>query len=209
MTQVSPIPSFCSGPADFQRQFESLYASFLLNPPWNKLYRHALAPRFSREISLGEDLLFNLAYLKKSCKIEIIADCPYFYVAEQPGSLTKRYRENRVEWELRLYRETTDFLREVFGATYMSPSVQRIGAAAVLADIVGYYANSPASNRQKKRVLTGWAQDTGAQELFWAAGEGRAQVRNRSKLLANLLRRNWVALAALYLNGLRLLGKTD
>ncbi|MZL70665.1 MULTISPECIES: glycosyltransferase family 2 protein [Eubacteriales] len=207
--EVSPIPSFCSGPIDFQKQFEKLYSAFLINPPWNKLYRRALVASFSQGISLGEDLLFNLAYLKKSCKIEVITDCPYFYVAEQPGSLTKRYQESRVDWELVLYKETTDFLQEVFGATYISSAVREVSASALLADIVGYYANSPAPKQQKRDVLAEWAQDPGAQELFWAVGRGEISVRRRSKLLANLLRRNQLAVASLYLNGLRLLEKVD
>lgn len=209
VTEVSPMPSFCSGPTDFQKQFEKLYSTFLINPPWNKLYRRNLVSSFSLGISLGEDLLFNLAYLEKSCKIEVIADCLYFYVAEQPGSLTKRYQESRVDWELVLYRETTDFLREVFGATYKSPSVREISASALLADIVGYYANSPASSQQKRSALAGWAQDPGAQELFLAVDRGETPVRKRSKLLASLLRRNQLAWASLYLNGLRLLRKVD
>ena len=50
--------------ASGEENFLTLYSQGYLNMPWNKLFKRALAGRFDESLSLGEDLLFNLAYLR-------------------------------------------------------------------------------------------------------------------------------------------------
>ena len=91
--------------------FIPLYQSTYLNPPWNKMYiRENIAERFPIEMSLGEDLVFNLCYLKKCKKIRIISDMAYIYTIGQPGSLTSKYNNNAVECLENKIKYILDFL---------------------------------------------------------------------------------------------------
>ena len=49
-----------------EENFLTLYGHGFLNMPWNKLYRRELAGKFDESLSLGEDLLFNLDYLRRT-----------------------------------------------------------------------------------------------------------------------------------------------
>ena len=61
-------------------KFVPLYRTTYLNPPWNKIYkRDNIKFLFTVEMSLGEDLVFNLNYLAECKKIGIIPDMEYVY----------------------------------------------------------------------------------------------------------------------------------
>jgi len=80
---------------DFQRK--ELFA-----PLWNKVFRREIVEeyhlRMDEAVSLGEDLLFNYAYLD-ACREQIcIINQPlYCYTKSENGSLNTRYRENLKE----------------------------------------------------------------------------------------------------------------
>lgn len=78
--------------------FTQLYQSTYLNPPWNKMYiRENIKYQFPTDMSLGEDLIFNLEYLKNAKNIEVIPDEIYIYTVGQPNSLTAKYHSNALE----------------------------------------------------------------------------------------------------------------
>lgn len=92
------LPEKTLGSSEVIEDFIPLYQSTYLNPPWNKMYiRENIVEKFPTEMSLGEDLVFNLCYLRKCEKIRIISDMVYVYTVGQPGSLTSRYNNNAVE----------------------------------------------------------------------------------------------------------------
>ncbi|MGM8140298.1 glycosyltransferase family 2 protein [Enterococcus italicus] len=79
-------------------KFVPLYHTTYLNPPWNKMYiRENIQFLFPLEMSLGEDLVFNLKYLIKCKRIGIIPDIEYIYTMGQLDSLTTKYQRNAVE----------------------------------------------------------------------------------------------------------------
>lgn len=77
-----------------------LSARYLLNAPWNKLYRteviraHALC--MPENICIAEDLWFNLQYLEAmgDCPIVILNQVTYYYVRSGETSLDHGYRSN-------------------------------------------------------------------------------------------------------------------
>lgn len=81
-------------------------ASFYVGVLWNKIYRRDIieehAMRFHEGTSLGEDFLFNLAYLRHIAYVTCIADRLYYYELQGAGSLTSNrgdidtYIANRV-----------------------------------------------------------------------------------------------------------------
>lgn len=76
----------------------------LLSPPWNKLYKRSLIKtRFDERTSFGEDLIFNLAYLKECKKISFIPDTPFFHTKDNCESLSRKVYPRRLN-EIELYR---------------------------------------------------------------------------------------------------------
>ena len=60
--QKVPVVSGKTGAENFLQ----LYGRGYMNMPWNKLFKRSLVGRFDESISLGEDLLFNLDYLRRA-----------------------------------------------------------------------------------------------------------------------------------------------
>jgi len=97
----------------FAKEFLLLYEKSFLNMPWNKLYRRNLAGSFDTSLSLGEDLLFNLQYLKKCKKISVLGEALCCYLQEeQKTTLSSKKRANRLELAKRLCKETEKFYQD-------------------------------------------------------------------------------------------------
>lgn len=57
-----------------------IYTNSLLNPPWNKLYKHEkILKMFDESLSLGEDLIFNIDYILNIQRISVINNYTYYY----------------------------------------------------------------------------------------------------------------------------------
>ena len=68
------------------------------NAAWNKLFKKGLTGRFDTSLSLGEDLLFNIDYLKKCSKVAVIPDALIHYIQEEKGNtLSSKKRDNKLE----------------------------------------------------------------------------------------------------------------
>lgn len=100
----------------FGEDFLSLYERSFLNMPWNKLYRRELLGRFDTSLSLGEDLLFNLDYLRRCHKVAVLAKPLCYYIQEEKKvTLSSKKREDRLLLARRICRETEDFYQEQWG----------------------------------------------------------------------------------------------
>lgn len=71
-----------------------------LGQPWNKIYKKSIIDKykikFDENLSYGEDLKFNLDYLKNVSKLRIISDCLYRCNISSNG-LARSYRDNKFE----------------------------------------------------------------------------------------------------------------
>lgn len=90
-----------------------MYDRHLLNSPCNKLYNKSIILRhniqFREDIDLGEDLLFNVAYLKtrEIQNAYILEDIKYYYRAQNSVTLCSRYDKN-------YFRNQVEQFQEVF-----------------------------------------------------------------------------------------------
>ncbi len=90
--------------------FSELYIGCFFNSLWNKLYKREYIGEFDPKLSLGEDLLFNLDYLKKCSIIKTTDSVLYHYnINHNMNSLTHLYRENNLEIKEMLYMEMKNF----------------------------------------------------------------------------------------------------
>lgn len=87
-----------------------VFNNHLLNVPFNKLYHKKTLLeydiKFREEISLGEDLFFNIDYLK-TCKIKgvvILDNNIYFYRVGNVNSLSNKYDDRYFEHQLELFK---------------------------------------------------------------------------------------------------------
>lgn len=105
--------------SDIENDFYYLYKKPFLNSPWNKLYRKSLIKcYFDNNISLGEDLKFNLEYFNNSKNVKIIDDCIYNYTIDDKETLSKVYRYNQIEIDRNLYSITRRFCLDNFSENF-------------------------------------------------------------------------------------------
>ncbi|MBR6316429.1 MAG: glycosyltransferase family 2 protein [Lachnospiraceae bacterium] len=112
-----------------REQIEKLYIDDLLNMPWNKLYKKELIrAEFPTDLSLGEDLCFNLDYMLQTKRISVLCDSVYDYtVDESATSLSYQKRSDRVYVCMRLYRKANAFFRALAERTENPDGTSTIG----------------------------------------------------------------------------------
>lgn len=100
---------------DNQAEFLSLYKSGFLNMPWNKLYKKSLiSDGFPTDLNLGEDLLFNQAYILQCKKIVSITASVCNYIQDDRGTtLSTKKRMDKIPIALRLYEQSTQFFKKL------------------------------------------------------------------------------------------------
>lgn len=97
---------------DIDRLIPRLFSNWFINSPWNKLYRRSLIKSgFNTNCSLGEDLLFNLEYLKEVNTFTSINKALYNYISDNEGSLTKRRGEEYIQSIKDVYSGSAEFYK--------------------------------------------------------------------------------------------------
>ena len=87
-----------------------------INSPINKLYKSNIIKEnnlfMDKEISLGEDFIFNLKYLKY-CKNVIFSDKAYYhYWMKTDNNLTFRFREDKLDLMYLMYKISVEYFKE-------------------------------------------------------------------------------------------------
>ncbi|MDQ5984138.1 MAG: hypothetical protein RUMPE_01174 [Eubacteriales bacterium SKADARSKE-1] len=117
---------------DFENDFGFLFENALFNPPWNKLYRKdKIKSMFDENVSIGEDLIFNLNYFSNIQKIVLVDFCPYNYVVSNEQSLSAKYNDNLFETQLILNDYVCKFCKKCFGQAYSKANVDRVFAKEI------------------------------------------------------------------------------
>lgn len=98
-----------------EEDIRNLYRDGYLNMPWNKLYKRELIKEgFPTDLNLGEDLLFNQAYMKKAKKIAVVKKPVCNYIQDERGTtLSTRKRMDKIPIAFRLYEATNAFFHKI------------------------------------------------------------------------------------------------
>ncbi len=116
VNQVTILNAFIKNKDIFSQYFAELYNSAYINFSWNKLYLSEIIKdnklRFDNNCSLGEDLVFNLNFIKHSCKILILNKALYHRVEENTLSLSRKFRLERQENNVELYNYLLDYFKD-------------------------------------------------------------------------------------------------
>lgn len=121
-----------------QNTILKLYEQGFLNMPWNKLYKKDLIKDgFPAEMNLGEDLIFNLHYLK-SCKTIAVLQKPVcYYVQDEKGSsLSTKRREDRMDIAFQLWKQTKFALSSIYGDGEFLRLPEKILVKSLLDDLM-------------------------------------------------------------------------
>lgn len=100
------------------QDYMSLHEMWLDAELWNKLYRTNIVQtakvRFPEDLSLGEDWLFNLAYIDASAneKIVVVTEPLYNYIRGNDESLDSKYRKDLLDIYRRLNDTCLSYLRK-------------------------------------------------------------------------------------------------
>ncbi len=123
---VQKVPS---NPGVYQTEtyaeaFLKLYQEGFLNMPWNKLFKKELAGRFDTSLSLGEDLLFNMNYLKKCTKVAVIPDALIHYIQEEKGNtLSTKKRDDKLEIASKVCAGVQSYYGKLSGSKELHPVI--------------------------------------------------------------------------------------
>lgn len=152
-----------------EENFLALYGQGFLNMPWNKLYKRELAGEFDESLSLGEDLLFNLDYLRRTDKIALVKAPLCHYLQDESGeSLSSKKREDRLTLAKYIWRETNEFYQELAGHEDESGVINARLIQDVLDDVEGLPFDEEKSKREKLEVIDRYCRDT---ELYRAGAD--------------------------------------
>lgn len=94
--------------------YKDIFKMAILNPCWNKMYKSQYVKdiKFPEDMSLGEDLIFNLRYIKNIDSIAFLDKANYFYVCDEIG-LGRCYRFDEIEIQERIYKESISFIENI------------------------------------------------------------------------------------------------
>ena len=101
-----------------REHFSLIYAENQINSPVNKLYELNILKKyqihFPTDKNMGEDLLFNLDYLRHAPEQYRLMDLPfYYYRQERAGSLTTGYRADLFQIQQELAAAVEQFMKDM------------------------------------------------------------------------------------------------
>lgn len=91
------------------------YISRVFASPCNKLYKKELLNNYDEKMTAGEDMLFNLNYLKKCQNVKCIEKCLYNVFLDNDNSLNRKFRDDRLDISLLLLKSQIDFCNIIYG----------------------------------------------------------------------------------------------
>lgn len=95
---------------------EFKYINKVFASPCNKLYKkEKIKELFKIDLDSGEDLLFNLEYLKNIDKISITEKCLYNVCLDNETSLNRKFKKNKLDINLDLLDKQMEFCSNLYG----------------------------------------------------------------------------------------------
>ena len=84
-----------------KKSISKLIENEIINSPWDKFYKREILKKnnifFDKQYDLGEDLIFNLKYLKYIKTYHTFDSDMYIIRTDNNNSLSRKYRENKYE----------------------------------------------------------------------------------------------------------------
>lgn len=156
---IVPLNKPCQDLKQMGEEFGKIYSSNLLNIPWNKLFiKEKVRGKFEDEISLGEDLLFNIAYMDNINKITFL-DAPLYHYMIEKTSLSRKFREDYVELNLILCNKVMEFASKNIDGENGEGEINRYFMISLLRGAGIMLCDSNRNEKEKKVLLKKWLLD--------------------------------------------------
>ncbi len=168
--------------SNMEIEVEHLIQNCLIQSCWNKLYRkEKIKEFFSEDYSYGEDLLFNLAYLKN---IETVAFIPkaYYEYDCRGESITSSYRKDEIEIRIHLMQEVLAFSEAYLEGTQVVREFADKTMRAVIYSLFDIYQDERLSKQKRKQKILGYLKNQTVQKASRVC-----QLGNRQQRFCNLL----------------------
>ena len=189
VAEVRPEARFYQFRRDMAGDFSHLYDSYLVHCLWNKVFvRERIDREFDPALSLGEDLMFVLAYMRNVTSVRCLDTCYYHYQWDSPDSLTMRYREDYFEVGRALFRTAMGFCQECLGDGADCEGICHVFLRDCNRAIQLAVFSKTAPAAAVKATLKDWISDPSVRQ---AADCARAKTREE-KLLAEAARKGRV-----------------
>lgn len=109
--------------SNFKKIFPEMYLSGYINPPWSKCYKKSIiTEKFEEGLSIGEDLLFNLNYLKKCRIIGLDPREVYGYQEAVQNSLSSNNKEKIIPLQ-HVYGESLKICNDLFASNRVNTCI--------------------------------------------------------------------------------------
>ncbi len=130
---------------DDEDLFFNLVGNYLINQPWNKMYRkEKIKQGFDRNFTIGEDCLFNLNYIMGIDKVSVIPDSLYNYNVQNVNSILKT--------KVRSFENYFDYWQRVFSfcSNYFNTqtSIEKTSCLFIKSTVGQLLAETRNSNKQ-------------------------------------------------------------
>lgn len=153
--KVPPIQAWTGA-----ESFLVLYGEGYLNMPWNKLFRRNLAGRFDESLSLGEDLLFNLDYLRRASGVAVVQKPLHHYIQNNTGNtLSSKKRTDKLELAKRIWQEASGFYEELAGHEDQSGIINARLIREVLDDVESLPFDRSRSREEKLAAIEAYCEE--------------------------------------------------
>lgn len=167
ITENFPNEAVLHGKQSFAEVFFELYNRWFLNTPWNKLYkRECITSEFPLELSLGEDLLFNLNYIKNCETIAVVGEVGYQYCIENQASLAIQYREDRFENGMYLHQQVIEFAKDYLGMTSENQWQDETFVKGIRFSMTNLMRAGNIDTSYKKRKIAEWVKNSEVKDAY-------------------------------------------
>lgn len=158
--KTTPSINEVVGVEDLHSKYADIFRCYLLNPVWNKIYKkNKIHSLFLKDMSMGEDLIFNLEYMKNIDKIAFVDKAFYqYYVYE--NSLTRKIRKDSIEIAEKLYLESKKFCEKYKLIDSGYRDISNIFIKFLFYGISDIYRNREITRNEKKLFLKRWMSNS-------------------------------------------------
>lgn len=178
--------------SSFKKDFIYHLKTELLSPPWNKIYKRSLITTdFDPEISFGEDLIFNLQYLKNCKRISFIDKTPFFHEKSNENSLVLKADGKKLKDIEQCHLAVIDFMEN--GNSSLKNNSKYIRDLVVY--VRAFLTNSSIAYPQKMKDILDWRNISNIDSVSLHDCKHK-----RNRLLIWLLKHKMFSTAYIYVN---------
>lgn len=155
---------------EFLAQYGVFFQANLVHYLWHKLYKAELLKniRFDETLKIGEDLLFNIAYLSKITNVKVIDEVVVNHTKDKETSLTKSFQPHLFDYRKAIYTETRSFLMQQnqWNEKNRNSLTQYFSRKFYTALYNYFQGSSPLSWKEKRSLSKQLINDSLVQELI-------------------------------------------